>query len=162
MTRTRTAPATVTYRIEAVESAVKATIRQVASPQVRDVMWSAWTEALAVAAADSPDRMPWEKASDAAVTQDAAHQAMVRTLEAVTDIGSRRSIRDLLALECEFIGTEGTDDNTGTRKQCEHCGRPYRSVQPKSRYCRPNCRTAAFKRRRKAAAREADQGTTGD
>jgi hypothetical protein len=54
-----TAPAAVMYRIESVEAAVKATIRQVASPAVRDAMWSAWTEALAIAAADPPDRMPW-------------------------------------------------------------------------------------------------------
>lgn len=91
------------YRVESVESAVKATIRQVASPTVRDVMWSAWQDALADAVADSSDCMPWERERAATViTEDAADRAMVRMLEAITDTGYRRSIRDLLALECEF------------------------------------------------------------
>jgi hypothetical protein len=73
-------------------------------------MWSAWQDALAVAAADSPDRMAWEKAAEATViTQEAAHLAMVRMLEAVADIESRFRIRNLLALECEFIETESTE-----------------------------------------------------
>lgn len=164
MSRTarNTAPAAVTYRIESVEAAVKATIRQVTCPAVRDAMWSAWQEALAAATADSPDRLPWEKASDAVViTQESAHQAMVRMLEAITDIGSRRGIRDLLALESEFIDTE-SGEGTGPARQCEFCGRPYRSAQPKARYCRPNCRSAAHKKRMREAARESGQSTTGD
>jgi hypothetical protein len=97
---TSTATASPLYRIECVESAVKATIRQAGRPQVRDVMWSAWQSALADAAADSPDRMPWERESQATViTTDAAHRAMVRVLEAITDIESRHRIRDIMALE---------------------------------------------------------------
>ena len=111
MSRTRStvpAAATALYAIASVEAAVKATIRQVTSPGVRDVMWSAWTEALALA--DSPDRMPWERDTKATViTQEAAHLAMVRMLEAVADIESRCRIRNLLALECEFIETESTE-----------------------------------------------------
>ena len=150
------------YRVESVESAVKATIRQVASPTVRDVMWSAWQDALADAVADSSDRMPWERERAATViTEDAADRAMVRMLEAITDTGYRRSIRDLLALECEFTPTEDTTA-TGPARTCEHCGRPYRSAQPKSRYCRPNCRSAAHKRRKREAARESGQDTTED
>jgi hypothetical protein len=126
MARTRSnVPAEVSYRIEAVETAVKATIRQVTSPGVRDAMWSAWQDALAVEIdADSPGRMPWERESVATViTEESAHRAMVRMLEAITDIDSRRSIRDVLALEVEFTPTEDTDDNTGIHKTCEHCGR---------------------------------------
>ena len=161
----RTARSTATapplYRIESVEAAVRATILQVAQPAVRDAMWSAWQDARATAAA-SPDRMPWERDTRAAViTQESAHLAMVRMPENITDIGSRRSIRDVLALECEFIDTEA-DEGTGTRRTCEHCGRPYRSVQPRSRYCRPNCRSAAHKKRKREQARESDQSTTKD
>jgi hypothetical protein len=73
-------------------------------------MWSAWTEALAAAQADSPDRMPWDRDTKATViTQEAAHLAMVRMLEVVADIESRCRIRNLLALECEFIETESTE-----------------------------------------------------
>jgi hypothetical protein len=98
-----TAPAPVTYRIEAVESAVKATIRQVTQPQVRDVMWDTWKAAISQPAADSPGRMPWDRDSAVAViTTDAAHRAMVRMLEAIADIESRCQIRDVLALEVEF------------------------------------------------------------
>jgi hypothetical protein len=114
-----TAPAAVMYRIESVEAAVKATIRQVASPAVRDAMWSAWTEALAIAAADSPDRMPWEKAAEATViTTDAAHLAVVRMLESIADIESRRQVRDVLALEVDYIDTEA-GESTGMQKTCE-------------------------------------------
>ena len=149
-----TAPSAVTYRIEAVESAVKATIRQVTSPGVRDVMWSAWTEALAVV--DSPDRMPWEKASDVTViTTEAAHLAMVRMLEAITDIESRRRIRDILALELEF--TEPEEGTEGIRRQCAHCGRPYRARSSQSRYCSTSHRQAAFKKRKREAERDREQ-----
>lgn len=45
-------------------------------------MWEAWTQAIAAASADSPGRMPWQKASEAAViTQESAHRVMVRVLE---------------------------------------------------------------------------------
>ena len=58
--------------------------------------------------------MAWEKAAEATViTQEAAHLAMVRMLEAVADIESRCRIRNLLAMECEFIETESTEGGRG-------------------------------------------------
>jgi hypothetical protein len=144
------------YRIESVESAVKATIRQVASPAVRDAMWSAWQDALADATADSPDVMPWEKATVATViTQESAHGAMVRVLESITDIEARHRIRDLLALQLEFTEPEGTE---GIRRYCQHCGRPYRARSSQSRYCSTAHRQAAFKKRKREASRDRDQG----
>jgi FixJ family two-component response regulator len=41
-----TATSSPLYRIESVEDVIKATIRQVTSPAVRDHMWQAWQEAL--------------------------------------------------------------------------------------------------------------------
>jgi hypothetical protein len=150
-----TATASPLYRIESVESAVKATIRQVTQPAVRDAMWSAWQSALADAAADSPDRMPWEREVKAdVITQQSAHLAMVKVLEAITDIESRCRIRDLLALECEFIEIEGTE---GIRRYCQHCGRPYRARSSQSRYCSTSHRQAAFKKRKRQAQRDRDQ-----
>jgi hypothetical protein len=156
MTTTVTVPRT--YRIESAESAVKATIRQVVQPAVREAMWSAWQAAIEVATSDSPDVMPWETAKQAStITGDAAHRAMVRVLEAIGDIDLRHRIRDLLALEAEFIEPE---DDGGIRQQCQHCGRPYRPTSSRSRYCRPACRSAAYKTRK--AAREADVPSTTD
>jgi hypothetical protein len=84
------------YRIESVEDVIKATIRQVTSPAVRDHMWQAWQKALAAATADSPDRMPWERETKAdVITTDAAHRAMVTVLEAIADIHLRHRARDV-------------------------------------------------------------------
>jgi hypothetical protein len=149
------ATASPLYRIESVESAVKATIRQVTSPAVRDVMWSAWQQAIADAAADSPDRMPWERESQATViTEDAALRAMVLVLESIADIGSRHRIRDVLALELEF--TEAENTASGTLQHCQKCGRSYRARSAQSKFCRPACRSAAHKKRKRDQARESD------
>ena len=89
-------------------------------------MWDAWTAAIADAAADSPEVMPWEKPAQATViTAESAHRAMVRVLESITGIEARRQIRDILALEREFTEPEGTE---GIRRTCQYqpCGRLYR------------------------------------
>jgi hypothetical protein len=123
-------PAAVTYRIENIEAAVKSTIRQVTQPGVRQALWEAWTREIEAASADSPEVMPWEKLGKAVtITEESAHRAMVRMLEAVDDVSLRRSIRDILALEAEFIEAEGTE---GIRRQCAHCGRPYRARSSQS------------------------------
>ena len=102
--------------------------------------------------------MPWERERAAtAITEDAANRAMVRMLEAITDTGYRRSIRDLLALECEF-----TPRRTPPPPVPRALRKAYRSAQPKSRYCRPSCWSAAHKRRKREAARESGQDTTED
>lgn len=110
--------------MQSIEFAVKATIRQVTQPQVRQALWDAWQEAIAAASADSPEAaMPWEKATAVtAITEQAAHLALVRTLEAVTNAVLRCRIRDILALECEF--TEPEEGAEGIRRYCQHCGSP--------------------------------------
>jgi hypothetical protein len=146
------------YRIEAVEEAVKATIRQVTSPAVRQAMWDAWTEAADQTSAGQPGVMPWESARPKAatvITEHQAHAAMVKVLESITDSTSlQRRIRDILALEAEFIEPEGAE---GIRRECQHCGRPYRAKTAQSRYCRTGCRQAAFKKRKRAAERDREQ-----
>ena len=156
-TSSTTATESPLFRIKTVESAVKATVRQVTSPAVRDVMWKAWTEAIAAASADSPEvAMPWEKATEVTViTEQAAHLALVRTLEAVTNADLRCRIRDILALELEF--TEPEEGTEGIRRQCAHCGRPYRARSSQSRYCSTSHRQAAFKKRKREAERDREQ-----
>jgi hypothetical protein len=155
--------ATPVYRIEAVETAVRATIRQVTSPAVRQVMWEAWQSAIASAAADSPDVMPWEKATETTViTEHAADRAMVKVLEAITDIEFRHRVRDILALECEFIEAEGDE---GIRVTCQKCGTSYRARSTRSKWCGKSCRQSAYKARRAEREtqghQEGDQGQPG-
>jgi hypothetical protein len=152
-----TATGSVTYRAGNIEEAVKATIRQVTQPGVRQVMWDAWQAAIEAATADSSEAMPWEPARTQAatvITQESAHRAMVRMLEAVDDISLRHRIRDLLALEAEFIEAEGAE---GIKRTCAYCGRPYRAKSSQSKFCSVSHRQAAHKKRKREAERARSQ-----
>lgn len=140
--------------VAALESAVKATIRQVRSPSLREAMWDAYTKAIAAAGTESPGHMPWEdRATAKVVTVTAARDVCVAVLEAIPELAERNRVKDdIMVPELDRAERSHPVGRAGTR-HCGHCGRQYATTAPRSRYCSASCRVSAFKKRKRQAAR---------
>jgi hypothetical protein len=128
-----------------VEKCVKATIRQAASPVVREAMSSAYKAAIprrhghrvprgqhAVGGQGHQGRHP----------REACLTVCLAVLEVIPGKAERTRLRNIMADELENI-----DQDTGNIAYCASCGKAFSPVNRNHRYCRPACRTARTSRR---------------
>jgi hypothetical protein len=133
-----------------VEKCVKATIRQAASPVVREAMWRAYKQAVPAATVTvSPDgAMPWEgRGMKVLSSHEATRDVCLAMLAEVPDNAERARLQNIMADELERIG-----EDTEARPRCMHCGRPFQPANRRQRYCKPAHRTAAYEARRELQA----------